>query len=234
MALTKNNPATSADIIALKNRVKAEMARRKYTNSLASKATDFSQTARKDVDFIRISHFNETVGFINLIKPTGVSGSQNNPIYALQAASDALSTHAAVNINVNSESCQGATCRGACYNVCATDCRGGCKGSCQGCTGSCSGTCKGCTGNCTGTCKGCTGCTGNCSGTCKGCTGNCTGTCKGCTGNCTGTCKGCTGCTGSCSGGCKGCTGCSGTCRGQPCAADCGGTCVDECAAWGW
>lgn len=45
MALTAGNPITSADIIALKNRVKAEMARRKYTGSLASYATDFSVSA---------------------------------------------------------------------------------------------------------------------------------------------------------------------------------------------
>lgn len=45
MALTAGNTITSADIIALKNRVKTEMARRKYTGSLASYATDFTHSA---------------------------------------------------------------------------------------------------------------------------------------------------------------------------------------------
>lgn len=174
MALTAGNPITSADINDLKTRVKAEMTRRNATNSLASYNGDFSQSAGVG-DLARISHFNETVGYINLIKPTGIS---SDLIYAIQAASDALATHAGVSKTVNSESCSAATCRGLCYTACS--------GSCRGCT-SCSSTCgqNGCT-SCSSTC-GRDGCTRSCA---SGCWGGCVNACAafGCGSNCTADC----------------------------------------------
>lgn len=162
MALTKDNPITSTDINNLKTRVKAEMARRNATNSLAGYAGNFSQSAGVG-DLARISHFNETVGYINLIKPTGIA---SDKIYAIQAASDALTTHANVNKTVNSESCSTATCRGLCYTACT--------GSCRGCT-SCSSTCG--SDGCTRTCA--SGCWGGCVDVCAafGCGSNCTADC---------------------------------------------------------
>ena len=70
MALTAGNPATSADILDLKNRVKAEMKRRTYGSgslNVSANIGDFSQSAAQGQP-IRISQFNETVGLLNKIK----------------------------------------------------------------------------------------------------------------------------------------------------------------------
>lgn len=44
MSLAKNNKILASDFINLKNKIKTELARRKYTGSVASYATDFSVT----------------------------------------------------------------------------------------------------------------------------------------------------------------------------------------------
>ena len=44
MALTQGNSITASDFVALKNKIKTELARRKYTGSVSSYATDFSVT----------------------------------------------------------------------------------------------------------------------------------------------------------------------------------------------
>jgi len=47
------------------------MSRRKFKDSLASYATNFTNSANRN-ELARLTHFNETVGFINLIKATGI------------------------------------------------------------------------------------------------------------------------------------------------------------------
>lgn len=152
MALTAGNTITSADIIALKNRVKAETNRRVHVNGFAAGYRgDFSQSAAAG-QLARISHYNETVGYINLIQATGVS---SDLIRALQNASNVLANCAAVSATQASESCVTATCRGLCYTGCATGCTG-CQG-CSGCGGACSNGCAGGNAACADT---------SCQGTC--------------------------------------------------------------------
>lgn len=158
MALTSGNPITSADIIALKNRVKAETNRRVHVNGFAAGYRgDFSQSAATG-QLARISHYNETVGYINLIQATGVS---SDLIRALQNASNVLANCAAVSVTQASESCVTATCRGLCYTSCATGCTGSCVNGCQGCGSGCANYCYGNNANCRdGSCQG--NCTARC------------------------------------------------------------------------
>lgn len=170
MGLSVHSTITSVDILELKARVKSEMARRKYKNSLSHLNTNFSVSANVG-DKAMMAHYNETVGYINLIQPTGVS---NDLIRALDTASAILNNSRAVDITVNSESCAYDQCRGACYTTCSEGCRTGCSSSCG----------SGCASTCTGSCtNSCDGCGSGCGNYCYGVNSNCVG--GGCAGNCT-------------------------------------------------
>lgn len=189
MALTQGSKITASDMNALKTRVKAEMARRKYYNSLADYTGDFSAGAASVAAGNKAlkSHFNETVGYINKIKATGIS---SDKIYAIKAASDALAVYEARAINASVNDCS-AQCTGLCISQCSNTCTGGCSGGCNTtCTGGCNTTCTGgcstgCSGSCTNGCSGCSGCGSGCKNNCadycggggNGCQNSCTSGC---------------------------------------------------------
>lgn len=133
MAYTAGNAMTDTDINNLKNRVKKEMARRKYSESLASYATNFS-IAATDGGAIKWEHFNETVGYINLIS-TVMTASRGDVCKAIQAAVDRLTNAEGRPINgpqtgPNGRDCTSTyQCRGRCYGNCITACDGACYDS---------------------------------------------------------------------------------------------------------
>lgn len=143
MGLAQNYKILSSDILALKTRVKAEMNRRNGSTNLATGHNgNFSESASAG-ELARISQFNETVGYINLIKPTGITGTQNGLLYALQAATLQLTSHEQRNKQANNTDCTTGACKGLCYSTCTGGCRSGCTG---GCLGSCDAECEdGCT-----------------------------------------------------------------------------------------
>ena len=95
MALYAGSIITSSDINALKNRVKAEMARRQYgSGSLAAYSGDFAVPNQTDTSNpgkkILIEHFNQTVGYIDKISPTGITGAKNGKINSIATANTLL------------------------------------------------------------------------------------------------------------------------------------------------
>ena len=92
MALTTNNLATSADIMALKNRVKNEMTKRCNTGSLSDYGGDFSINASVG-SLIKTAHYNETVGYISKISAINdltTSKSAGDMLQAIGAAAARL------------------------------------------------------------------------------------------------------------------------------------------------
>lgn len=168
MSLQQGSAILSKDIIAFKTRVKAEMARRKYKDSLASYATDFTNPANKN-NLAKLSHFNETVGFINLIKATGI---QSDAIKNISAADVALANYEDTPVTSASTDCTGSSCRGLCYTTCSGGCKSGCKNGCESsCTGKCKGGCSSCSGGCAGTCG--AACSKTCADVCTTAHGSC-------------------------------------------------------------
>lgn len=186
MAYTTGSILSSNDIKDLKARVKAEMGRRKYTGSLESWATDFTYPANAG-DIIKLEHFNETVGYINKIKDTGLTAERNKLIYEIDAAVTRLASNEDRSLNHMTDS-SGTDCASSCTGLCQTACSGGCRGCSGTCSGSCT-SCSGCSGSCSGSCSGCSGCSGSCSGSCSGCSGSCSGGCSGCGNACHGWCN---------------------------------------------
>lgn len=165
MALTRGSAATSSDITSLKNKIKAEMQRRRYNTNMnvAANTGNFSQSAAQGQP-IRISQFNETVGLLNKIKSQGISGSQNNLIYALNAALTNVNTYAGRAIDSSTNDCS-SNCNGLCVG-CQNTCRGSCSG---GCTGNCGQSCnRGCNATCSGVHSMCSGCADGCMSGCSG------------------------------------------------------------------
>lgn len=193
MALYAGSIITSSDINTLKNRVKAEMARRQYgSGSLAAYSGDFAVTNQTDTSNpgkkILIEHFNQTVGYIDKISPTGITGVKNGKINSIATANTLLRIYEQIDRYAADSGCDG-LCTGLCEGTCTDSCMDSCTSTCgsNGCTSctSCTSTCgsNGCTG-CTNTCgqNGCTSCTSTCGS--NGCT-SCTSTCgrNGCTGS---------------------------------------------------
>lgn len=203
MALTQGQKALASDMVALKKRVKDEMNRRKYRNSLVSYGgTDYDySTSPASGGKIMAEHINKIVIPLNKIKSTGLTDNNQGTIIKALNIIDANLTTYETETQTGSSSC--------------TD--GVCSGLCSGCIGTCSGSCGGC-GGCGG-CSGCSGCGGACSSNCDGCSGSCTGSCDGCRG-----CGPCTGCLGSCTGCGQNCGGCGHSCVGT-CATSCYNTC---------
>lgn len=190
MALTQGNKITASDFIALKNKIKAETARRKHTGSVSSHATDFSVTPSAGTK-MTATQIKEVVTPLNAIAATGYTNISSGSLAVAVAVLDTQVTKlAGIGETSSSHGCN-SSCTGLCYTSCAT--------TCSGCSGSCSGSCDGCSGSCSGSCAG--GCSGGCKGGCKGCTNTCSGRCQG---GCSGT------CTGSCIANCK--SGCGNNC----------------------
>ena len=180
----------SSDRIAdLKERVKAECARRAFSGSVVSYAGteyDYTVTPASGV-IIKQEHRDKIATPLNAI---------NSDIIAKASGQITISDGDITNMEAFVtvlESREPTDNQG-------TDCKGGCTGMCYGCQGTCY---NGCTTSCSGSCTGCSGtCTATCADSCSsGCRGGCWNACTGCTG-CSGSCKGsCTGCGGSCTGG---------------------------------
>ena len=194
MALSENNTYLASEFIALKARVKAECARRRYNGSVASYASaayDYTVTPQSGNPVLP-EHVNKIVEPVNAITPTGYKTVHSGEIIkALQNVSDTLTYLESVPITYNGASCNG-TCTGLCYGTCTGGCRGTCTGSCTGgCLQSCSGNCSAaCADTCSGSCA--TWCEVNCSEECDNlCAQTCVSTCiGGCKGECKGTCTG--------------------------------------------
>ena len=186
---------TASEFIALKNKIKAEMARRNGYGSLADYAGseyDFTTTpaagqpilteqGQKVVDLALA--VTDIPGLVKVKKGDKIPDK-------LDDLEDIVDGWAAEPIDGSSSSCRG-VCTGLCTTGCASNCSGTCGDSCTGCGTSCSGKCGG---DCTGSCSTeCTGCAGNCSVSCGG---SCSETCGS---SCPGQCRGCSGCQGGCS-----------------------------------
>lgn len=206
MALSEGNVILASDFIAIKARVKAECARRKYNGSVASYAgSSYDYTVTPQDGKVPLpEHFNKIIVPMNAMVNTGRSQTQNG--YLVRAMNDidtSLTKLEGIAATASNGGCK-SSCTGLCQGTCTTGCGGTCSGTCSGTSScSCGNNCSGvCSSNCAGTCK--NSCGTQCSGSC---TDDCTGGCKGgCSSGCTGGCKtGCKGsCTSSCSGYCKG------------------------------
>lgn len=189
MALSEGNVILASDFIAIKARVKAECARRKYNGSVESYAGsnyDYTVTPQ-DGNVPLPEHFNKIIVPMNAMVNTGRSQTQNG--YLVRAMNDidsALTTLESITETASSSGCK-ASCTGLCQGTCTT--------GCTGCTGGCSGSCgTGCANGCSGGCR--TTCTSLCADDCtaaceESCYSNCYHSCSGgCAGECKGTCVG--------------------------------------------
>lgn len=189
MALSEGNVILASDFIAIKARVKAECARRKYNGSVESYAGsnyDYTVTPQ-DGNVPLPEHFNKIIVPMNAMVNTGRSQTQNG--YLVRAMNDidsALTTLESITETASSSGCK-ASCTGLCQGACTT----GCTGCTGGCSGSCGGSCSsGCSGGCRTTCTSL--CANDCTAACEeSCYSNCYHSCSGgCAGECKGTCVG--------------------------------------------
>ena len=163
MALSQNNPILSSDITNLKARVNREMARRQYYGSLANYNQNFTNSANIG-NSAKLTHFNETVGYINLIKATNIS---SDKIYDIAAAVTALGTYEARAADATVNDCSG-YCTGLCISQCSTAvCKSGCGSSCSNCSNDCSAWCRNsCDLSCSNSCGGSHPCQQTCTSGC--------------------------------------------------------------------
>lgn len=189
MALSEGNVILASDFIAIKARVKAECARRKYNGSVESYAGsnyDYTVTPQ-DGNVPLPEHFNKIIVPMNAMVNTGRSQTQNG--YLVRAMNDidsALTALESITETASSSGCK-ASCTGLCQGTCTT----GCTGCTGGCSGSCGGSCSsGCSGGCRTTCTSL--CADDCTAACEeSCYSNCYHSCTGgCSGECKGTCVG--------------------------------------------
>lgn len=196
--------AKANDFIVLKDRVKKEVLRRKFTGSVENYGgADYDyKTMPRHGSPISTEHINKIVTPLKAINSEGIysekpNGGSIQDIDILEARVAVLEVKP---ITGEDHGCSG-SCSGLCSTTCSGTCTEGCSSTCQGCTG-CGGACS----------SGCTGC-GSCSGCGGSCSRSCSGTCSGCSGSCGGSCGGCSGCMNSCTG----CSGCGGSCSGSSC-----------------
>lgn len=191
----------AAKFINMKQRIKNEVNRRKYTGSVASYGTATYDYTVKPVkgELVRAEHYNKIAQPLRAINKSGVAapttaGAEISSVTTPTELDAKITLYASKSLSASSSN-------------------SGCAASCTGlCTTACSGTCSG---GCSGSCSGCSGCSGSCSSGCSGCGGGCSGSCSSrCTGACVSSCGG--GCGGACyNTSNKGCdTVCSYTCMG--------------------
>lgn len=218
------SPGSIVDVdrlVKLKEKVKAECLRRKYTGSVenyGSSTYDFSNEPTVG-GIIGREYYDKNATPLNainnnLVPKANITNAENvalnDEIYNMDYQVSAWMTTDKTNDK-------------------NTDCANSCTGLCLSCTGSCtsgcSNTCRAnCANNCTGTCG--SGCTNACRGCGSGCSGSCSGSCDGgCKGTCTTTC-GYAGCSAKCAEGCS--NGCHGTCTKScgRCGVNCSGACT--------
>lgn len=208
MSLTEGSKVLASDFVALKARVKAEMARRCRKGSLAAYATDYTDTPTSGGRILPV-HANELIEPLNQINTTGYTTVASGDVVPEFSTLDAKLTAWEATAMTSSTN----DCSASCSGLCTT----GCYNSCSGCGGACSSGCSSCSGTCTGGCEGCSSCSGTCSG---GCSGSCTDACSGCGAMCSSSCSGY--CSSTCTGGCY--TSCS-SC-GTACSSSCTNTCT--------
>ena len=231
--LNKGEIEVANDLIALKEKITAEMARRCYNITVDGQSGGSLEKYSKDPwlytddipkkDIIPTAEqANKVIIPVNAVTPLIQEVTTGDTMVSLAQLEDAINTYSATEVQSEHNDCAG-FCSGLCSSTCVGGCRSGCSGTCEGscytgCSGGCKNTCSGgCTGGCYTSCSG--GCTGTCKDTCASCANGCA---NNCTGGCKVLCKGeCTGCTGRCTGTCK--SSCSGTCQG------CGNNCVGQC-----
>lgn len=206
-------------LLELKERVKAECARRQYVGTVADYAEvdfDFSNTPVIDQKVLE-EHYEKLavpLNAINFNNTTDIEG-LNRKITEEDFAKmeEHLSNYEQRNIQDMGPTDCAASCTGTCTTTCTGGCGNGCSGTCVGsCSSGCKSGCKSCRGTCKGSCSGsCTGCSGSCQGSCSG---GCTGVCAvGCEGGCYTSCR--MGCVGTCTTSCGACTGLCTACKGS-------------------
>ena len=257
--LQKDSQKIAQSMIALKDKVTAEMLRRSHNITVGS-ATGGSLEEYGKGDWLytnadkpvkdgipKAVQANKIIAPLNAVHTSMEEVAEGTIMASLSQAETIVNNYAATDLYSEKNDCQG-FCSGLCAVTCVGGCRQECSDTCTGtCKDSCDNTCKGgCKGSCTGSCKGgcyqtCTGQCGNCGNTCTGsCKNSCEKTCKGgcdtscslsCYTHCTTTCSKL--CTDSCTGSCKySCTGsCKSTCTS--CSGSCKGSCIKTCASGG-
>lgn len=213
----------AAKFINMKQRIKNEVNRRKYTGSVTSYGTttyDYTVTPVKGGKVL-VEHYNKIATPLRAINTSGVIasakvGADVSTVTTPTELDAKITLYASKPLTASSSNTGcAASCTGLCSTTCSGSCSGGCTGSCSGCSGSCSG--------------GCSGCSGTCSGSCSGCSGSCSGGCSGCSGNCSASCGSwcMETCSCYCSGACDN-SGCSNACE-TTCSYGCGNNCSSYC-----
>lgn len=187
MPLSAGEQITYSDFINLKNRVKEEMKRRKYTGSLtayAGSAYDYTTTPARGVS-IAAEHQEKIVTPMRAINSTKLdsitTASSGNAVVSISNLDTILDGFESRSLAPGSSDC-GVACSGLCHT--------GCGNTCSGCSGYCEDNCaNSCYIDCSSSCSG--GCSGLCQGSCKTCSENCNGNCyKQCANNCDQSCVG--------------------------------------------
>ena len=168
---------TAEELVALKAKVKAEMARRSGNGSIAHLSGaewDFENKPMKD-GLILAEHGKKVIEPLLHVADHGdlkfVQQGEGIP----DSFSKELNSWVDSLANEPTEGSQ-SSCRSQCTGLCA----GTCSTACSGCNG-CSGCKDSCTGQCDAKCVGCTGCGSGCNNGCKGCSGTCgSGCASGC------------------------------------------------------
>lgn len=193
------------EYIELKQMVKNECARRKYTDSVSSYSSnkyDYSIPPANNGPILK-EHYEK------IVEPMNAINKNNTPIVEslhkivddqdilLQKEWVEKYSNRNIHDNVNTD-CHNNSCAGMCFS-CTGECVGTCSGTCtKSCRESCNNTCNY---DCYGECKG--SCDGGCKGTCTVVCGN-----HGCTGGCE------SGCGAEIGGGPSGCETCGSNCTG--------------------
>ena len=188
MALTKGSTTLASDFIALKARIKAECARRKYNGSVAQYASSSYDYTVPPVagNHLLPEHYNKLIVPFNKLTGSNLQTKNVGDIVPyLSDVSKKLAELESYQPTDGSSGCK-ASCTGMCQGTCASGCVG-CTGSCEG---SCSNSCTSCSGGCSVVCyDGCdVGCYSRCAENCENaCLNGCLGGCMfGCMGYCTG------------------------------------------------
>lgn len=210
--------ATAADIVALKKKLRDDVARRAYTGAINNQADSYNfTTTPASGGSILIDHQNKIANQMKLINDSYVTAASQGNTISLSTAATYINTWAGYTFGQgNATGCK-SSCTGMCNTTCSSSCARGCSSGCSSgsaCSGSCLTTCAlGCASTCSTECD-----QANCKGTCvKACQDTCNSVCSytsackhTCTRDCSVTCSdvcdrnNCkNGCLGSCTGGCQ-------------------------------
>ena len=122
MGMASGDAISAADFIAIKARVKAECARRKYNGSVAAYAgAAYDYTVSPSVNGVPLTeHFNKIITPLNQIINTGrTTVAVNDPVRYMSQISSSLATLEAIAATAASSGCK-ASCTGLCQGTCTT------------------------------------------------------------------------------------------------------------------